>query len=129
MLSQKNLCICRKERVACYKFSFSTFSEGQGSPPPRLSANSAKKILQKSVATLFAHIGYDSKLIQFMRFLSSHNSNCEGCCLRNLDKMCGRVNEIHGEIPFTAIYKVGFIVDQYVRKLEMCSNFDGNLPC
>lgn len=59
----------KPERIQSYEYNypfrymekkFSTFSEGQGAPPPRLSANSAKKILQKSVATLFAHIGYDN---------------------------------------------------------------------
>ncbi|XP_033611268.1 STAGA complex 65 subunit gamma isoform X3 [Cryptotermes secundus] len=59
----------KPERIQSYEYNFplrymekkfSTFSEGQGSPPPRLSSNSAKKILRKSVATLFAHIGYDN---------------------------------------------------------------------
>lgn len=54
--------------VQYYKYCSSTFSEGQGSPPPRLNASSAKKILRKSVVTLLAHIGYDSKLVQFVLF-------------------------------------------------------------
>lgn len=45
------------------------FAEGQGSPTPRLNANTVKKILRKSVATILAHIGYDSKLIKFVSLL------------------------------------------------------------
>lgn len=57
------------ERIQTYQYNYpfrymekkvSTFSEGQGPPPPRLNTNTAKTILQKSVATLLAHIGYDN---------------------------------------------------------------------
>ena len=50
--------------------TFNSFSQGEGPPPFRLSANVAKKALRKSVGTILAHTGYDSTVYYILDTLT-----------------------------------------------------------
>ena len=45
------------------KYYFSDFVQGKGEPPPVIDDAICRRLVQRSVAAIFSHLGFDSKII------------------------------------------------------------------